>query len=127
VFIDSDTNSGSGYSGTDSAGGKHVFAGSNDYSVSGIGADYMALVGYEDNGLYRWSGNAWERTGDLQVCVCVADTDNVNIGIDLDEIDNPEMIDLRIANISHGLTPVWDWLPDTSALTYTIDGRLLEE
>lgn len=128
VFMDVDQDKQTGYTSQAVADVAQRFLGSTEYTINDLGADYAALLGFEETGLFQWdSGNRqWEKVAEFSSCECISHTDVATFSFDLNLIGNPDAIDIRAANISHRPALRWDWTPAASASTYTVDGLLIE-
>lgn len=82
------------------------------YYMDDIGADYVAVVGYEGDSLWKWENNTWRnvsQTPQLSYVDFNYESDSVVIGIDRGKIGNPETVDLLFGNAQ---TDPWEWVPD---------------
>ncbi|WP_152422964.1 dockerin type I domain-containing protein [Halorubrum kocurii] len=89
------------------------------YYMADIGADYAAVAGLEGDGVWSWTGTTWDENSEA---LAYADfdyrADTVIIGIDRADIDNPDSIDILVAN---AMTSPWDYAPDRSEGSVTYD------
>ncbi len=110
IFLDVDQDAGTG--GTDATLGYPE-------GVHGIGADYVAVVGYEGVAVWPWVGPGWGSgsTIDYAYTDVQNNTNTFEIGIDCSDIGSPAAID--IVAVSAG-GEVWDYAPDEDYVSYTL-------
>ncbi|HRI46502.1 MAG TPA: Ig-like domain-containing protein [Ignavibacteriaceae bacterium] len=116
IFLDTDTDASTGLRSSITNFG---------YTLNHIGADYLAIVGLENNKLYRWSESttSWVPKGNLTYLVLQNNSSTLQFGINKGDFGNPTSIRF----VALMLTPVpslsmnWDWAPDNGFADYTLD------
>jgi hypothetical protein len=104
-FLDTDQNPATGDTETDSLSPK---------PIGDIGADYQMVVGYHGLFFRSWTGTAWGDFEGVEDLLMANDTNKFEVAMSLVRLNDPEMIDLVVANI-HVPTHQWDWAPDSSS------------
>ena len=87
---------------------------------TGIGADYVIVVGFQGTQMWRWDPAAqwWDIFNPIQLAYLDA-LENSNIfvvGIYLADIGDFQIIDCAVADVPSN----WDWMPDTGHITWTL-------
>jgi hypothetical protein len=95
------------------------------YTLNYIGADYLAIVGFENNKLYKWneSTTSWVPKGNLTYLLLQNNSSTLQFGINKSDFGNPasiRFVGLMLTTVP-GLSMNWDWVPDTGFAEYTLD------
>jgi len=124
IFLDTDRDPNTGLTSQDSLW----------YTVGDIGPDFVAIVGYEGDSLWTWGVvtvgdtiiNGWEKFTDFDYLNLQNNTNQFEVGINLEDIGNPQIVDIVTANITMETDTIyWDWVPNEGHVTYEIDGLYL--
>lgn len=95
------------------------------YNVNDIGPNYLMVLGFEGNALYKWSisDSTWKMHGYLNSQSISNNSSSMEFGIALQEINNPAKVDLAALLITTGSSTEarWDWAPNSLHSTYTIN------
>jgi hypothetical protein len=87
------------------------------YAPNDIGADYLALVGWEGTQVAVWNDSTyWSGSASYDYLNLTDNSDCFEAGIALGDISWPSAIDIVAANLSDA----WDWAPDTGHASYEI-------
>ncbi|MEM3616535.1 MAG: LamG domain-containing protein [Candidatus Bathyarchaeia archaeon] len=109
IFIDADQNPSTGLP-------DGYYPGQN----TGIGADYLIVVGYEATAMWRWDPvtNWWDTANPISLAYLDApDYTNVFVvGVYLSDIQTSGSINGAVCDIPSG----WDWMPDTGHFTLNL-------
>lgn len=101
------------------------------YYPNDIGADYVAIVGYEGDSLWKWNSadTTWEHYCPFTYLQLNGDTSIFELGINLDEIGNPSAIDIVVGNITFpgSDTAYWDWAPDSGHVTFDLSKGFIKQ
>mgnify|MGYP000052908733 CR=1 FL=1 len=101
------------------------------YYPNDIGADYVAIVGYEGDSLWKWNSadTRWEHCCPFTYLQLNSDTNIFELGINLDEIGNPSAIDIVVSNITFPAsdTAYWDWAPDSGHVTFDLSKGFIKQ
>jgi len=99
IFLDTDQNQGTGLSNAQSW-----------YPMNDIGADYAAVVGMEGDSVWKWDGG-WIPWAPFTYLHLDPYTNVFEVGISLNDIGNPNAIDLIVTNIDIASGWKWDYAP----------------
>jgi len=100
IFLDTDQNQGTGLSNAQGW-----------YEMNDIGADYAAVVGREGDSVWKWDGGWIIPWAPFTYLDLNPYTNVFEVGISLDDIGNPNAIDLIVANIDIASGWKWDYAP----------------
>jgi subtilisin family serine protease len=100
IFLDTDQNQGTGLSNAQSW-----------YPMNDIGADYAAVVGWEGDSVWKWDGGWIIPWAPFTYLHLDPYTNVFEVGISLNDIGNPNAIDLIVANIDIASGWKWDYAP----------------
>jgi hypothetical protein len=118
IFLDTDRNPNTGLSPNLT----------NWYDVNDIGPDYVAVVGWEGDSLWRWNSadTTWNRYRGFPSLQLQSNINSFEVSIRLSDIGNPPMIDLVVANIAfRPFPPQWDWAPNQGHVSYRVEPNYL--
>ena len=103
IFLDTDQNASTGLNNE-----------TGWYYMADIGADYVAVIGWEGDFLWKWSesNEAWKFYQNFSYIDLENSTYYFEIGINLTGIDMPDAIDILVANIDVNKSWYWDYAPD---------------
>jgi hypothetical protein len=109
IFMDADRNPGTGLP-------DGFYPGQN----TGIGADYLIVVGFEATAMWKWDpvSGWWDTANPIPLAYLDApDYTNVFVvGVYLADVQTTGVIDGAVGDIPSG----WDWMPDTGHFTFTL-------
>ncbi|MDP8241298.1 MAG: hypothetical protein P9X24_19595 [Candidatus Hatepunaea meridiana] len=115
IFLDTDQDASSGLTPSDTIW----------YAVNDIGPDYAVIIGFEGDSVFTWSSaSRWQALNMVEALNISEDSDFFEVSIKLTDIDNPDVIDIVVANIDASGSPFYrDWAPDQAEghVTYTVD------
>jgi len=110
IFMDADQNLGTGLP-------DGYYPGQN----TGIGADYLIIVGYEAPAMFKWDpiSGSFDWTNPIPLAYLDApDYTNVFVvGVYLADVQTTGVIDGAVSDIPSD----WDWMPDTGHFTFTLN------
>jgi thermitase len=84
---------------------------------TGIGADYVIVVGWQATKMWRWDPVAgmWDTRNPISLAYLEA-PENSNafvVGVFFDNVETPRIIDCAVADVQSN----WDWMPDAGYFT----------
>jgi len=87
---------------------------------TGIGADYLIVVGWEANEMWKWDPNAgfWNFSNPISLAYLDApdSSDVFVVGVFLTDVETAGILDCVLSDILSD----WDWMPDTGHLTWLL-------
>ena len=84
------------------------------YGVNDIGADYLAVVGYEGDSVWKWNdyNESWDYCyANFTYLDLQSNRNYFEVGFKLSDIGNPSAIDIVIVNIDVASDCYWDYAP----------------
>ena len=109
IFIDADQNASTGLS-----------DGWYPGQYTGIGADYVIVVGWEATEMWKWDPilGMWDLYNPISLAYLDAleDSDVFVVGVFLASVETDGIVDCAVADIPSS----WDWMPDTGHFTWIV-------
>jgi subtilisin family serine protease len=108
IFIDADQNASTGLS-----------DGWYPGQYTGIGADYVIVVGWEATEMWKWDPSVgWDLDNPVSLAYLEApeDSDVFVAGVFLASVETDGIVDCAVADVPSS----WDWMPDTGHFTWIV-------
>ena len=103
IFLDTDQNNSTGLNNQ-----------TGWYYMDDIGADYVAVIGWEGDSLWKWneSNESWELYQNFSYLYLENSTYYFEVGINLTSIGMPNAIDIMAISVDVNKNWYWDYAPD---------------